>query len=61
MKIVYEHNDEQHARHVAEHEKPQQKITATEVAPTLRISRSSPHRVLNEKLKGIDESRLNWR
>jgi hypothetical protein len=22
MKIIYEHNDEQHARHVAEHEKP---------------------------------------
>ena len=49
MKIIYEHNDEQHARHIAEHEKPKQKVTATEVAPILRISRSSPHRALNEK------------
>jgi hypothetical protein len=41
MKIVYEHNDEQHARHVAEHEKPQQKITATEVAHFAHIPEQS--------------------
>jgi hypothetical protein len=51
MKIIYEHNDEQHARHIAEHENPKQKVTATEVAPASRTSRSSPHRALNEKPK----------
>jgi hypothetical protein len=50
-KIIYEHNDEHHARHVVEHEKPKQKVTATEVAPTSRISRSSPHRAQRKAKK----------
>ena len=40
---VYNRNDQQHARHIAEHKKPEQKFAAVKVAPTCPVLWVSPH------------------
>jgi hypothetical protein len=43
IKDIHGNNDEQEARDITEHKKPEQKLAAAKVAPTSEICWISPH------------------
>jgi hypothetical protein len=49
---VHGRNDQQHARDIAEHEKPEQQLATSEIAPTTQESRIRPHRASTQESRG---------